>query len=532
MLIPPLFPRLGWVALALGAFLWAATPAIDATFLADDFILLHWSQPRTLEQARSYFSTDWGGEVGRGGYYRPLVNLSLGLDWWLHGNEARGHHLTNVFLHLGAALAFFFLAWRLTSLSSAFVAAVFFLLHPLHDLSVLWLSGRTDLLCALFFFATLALALSPRPGVRLLALPTFALSLLAKEMAVTVPLVLAAYAFAVPSGRRALDRFIDAARASWPFLAVLIAYVAVRVSILGGIGGDSRLLHVGTNMMVGATRLLLWTLIPWDLGPLEGPLTTPWVIGVVSVVVAALFWRLRHAVTLRPELTFALLLLVLSMLPVIGQVASWYVYIPSAGACLLFASLLPRPPVGKVATFVAAAVAAVFAVSLRHNAVKVAEAAGIVDDVLGQLERRQEAAFLVNAPICYAGRLPLLTSKTQYESAFRLRGTTVDVRPLTYAYIGNTRDYVSIVTAEDGVVDTFVSGDLDTFLVLGDTGRLPPKPVEGTTVHGRDARYTVTAMGEDGKVRSLRLLDLDCRGRRTTLEYRPAGLRPVPFRCD
>lgn len=521
-----------WAVAVVVAFLWASWPAVGAPFLADDFILLEWSQPRTIEHARSYFGTDWGGGVNRGGYYRPLVNLTFGFDWWLHGNEPRGHHLTNLAMHLAATLVLFALARRFLSTLGALVTASLFLVHPLHDLSVLWLSGRTDLLCAIFFFATLALALSPSARARWLAVPAFAAALLAKEMAVTAPLILGLHALArAREPGRWIDRAWDAARMTGPLLVVLAAYLALRVAILGGLGGDARLFALGTNTAVGASRLLLWSVVPWDLGPLEGPLTTPWVIGIVCLASAALAWTKRHVLVAVPGASFACGLLVLSLLPVLGQPASWYVYIPSAGACLLLSSFLTGRTSGRTTALVAAAIAFAFAVSLRHNATRIAQAGVIVDGVLHDVEKGGVPVLLVNAPICYAGRLPLLTSKTQYDSAFRLRGTGAQARPLTYAYVGNTADFVSIATTSPGVVEAAVFGDPDTFLVMGDTGRLPGAAAEGASVQGRDARYTVRAVGEDGKVIAMRLSGVSCADATAILEYHPGGLRPLVSPC-
>jgi cytochrome c-type biogenesis protein CcmH/NrfG len=76
---------------------------------------------------------------------------------------------------------------------SALVAALF-AIHPLHVQSVAWISERKDILSGLFFALTLAAyhayARRPGPGRYLSVLLIFALGLLAKQMLVTVPLVL------------------------------------------------------------------------------------------------------------------------------------------------------------------------------------------------------------------------------------------------------------------------------------------------------------------------------------------------------
>ncbi len=131
------------------------------------------------------------------GNYHPLTMLSLALDYRLWGLQPRGYHLTSVLLHVLVTLMVFWFVRLLTrsQLVAAFVA-VFFGIHPLHVESVAWVSGRKDLVYALFYLAGCGSYLSwarsgkPRPLLYGGALAFFVLSLLAKGMAVTFPLAL------------------------------------------------------------------------------------------------------------------------------------------------------------------------------------------------------------------------------------------------------------------------------------------------------------------------------------------------------
>jgi len=135
------------------------------------------------------------------GNWHPLTWLSHMLDCQLYGLNPAGHHLTNVLLHTANTVLLFVLLYQLTGAvwRSAGVAALFGW-HPLHVESVAWVAERKDVLCV--FFAILALRAYARyasgskikgstsKGWYSLALGLFALALMSKPMAVTLPFVL------------------------------------------------------------------------------------------------------------------------------------------------------------------------------------------------------------------------------------------------------------------------------------------------------------------------------------------------------
>ena len=92
-------------------------------------------------------------------YYRPVQNLSYMLDYWLWGESLAGYHCANVLIHTLAAWFLFLLLRRLvpglwkgggdTAIASLLVALVW-LVHPVHNAAVAYVSGRADSLAALF----------------------------------------------------------------------------------------------------------------------------------------------------------------------------------------------------------------------------------------------------------------------------------------------------------------------------------------------------------------------------------------------
>jgi hypothetical protein len=81
---------------------------------------------------------------------RTSIGRSRGLtftgDYALHDRNARGWHLTSIYVHLAAALALFFLAEKLLAPTVgrgwACAIALLWVVHPLHTSAVTYISGR------------------------------------------------------------------------------------------------------------------------------------------------------------------------------------------------------------------------------------------------------------------------------------------------------------------------------------------------------------------------------------------------------
>lgn len=129
-----------------------------------------------------------------GQWWRPVVMATFAGELRLHGALPAAMHATNVLLHAGVAV----LLERWASAlglppPAALGAALAFAVHPVQSEAVAYVSGRTDLLCALFVLAALLAWRSVRRATDGRAWLTAALLLLAlgsKETALLVPLAL------------------------------------------------------------------------------------------------------------------------------------------------------------------------------------------------------------------------------------------------------------------------------------------------------------------------------------------------------
>ncbi|MHC4159582.1 MAG: tetratricopeptide repeat protein [Planctomycetota bacterium] len=137
----------------------------------------------------------WAFKTTQAYNWHPLTWISHMLDCRLYGLNPAGHHFTNVLFHIINTLFLFMLLRLLTGSlwRSAFVAALF-ALHPLHVESVVWVSERKDVLSTFFWMLTIWFYIRyvrrPCFTTYLLVILALALGLMAKQMLVTLPLVL------------------------------------------------------------------------------------------------------------------------------------------------------------------------------------------------------------------------------------------------------------------------------------------------------------------------------------------------------
>jgi protein O-mannosyl-transferase len=163
----------------------------------------------------SWESLYWMASTFYLGVWHPLTWFSHAMDISLWGVNPSPHRLVNILFHCCNVVLFCVLCSTLqdiwternpdgksisseVKLIAAFSAAVLFGIHPLRVESVVWISERKDVLCSFFFLSSLAayLAYARREPsqqanrIYFLSLGFHLLALLAKPMAMTLPLVL------------------------------------------------------------------------------------------------------------------------------------------------------------------------------------------------------------------------------------------------------------------------------------------------------------------------------------------------------
>ena len=174
---------------------------------------------------------------------RPFANLTVALNYAVHGLDVRGYHAVNLAIHVLAALALFGVIRRTLALPAlagrfgadarplAFAAAALWALHPVATGSVTYISQRVESLMALCYLVTLyGFIRHATDGARrwaALAVAACLLGMASKEVMITAPVVILLYdrTFLAGSFRAALHRRWPlhlALAACWLFLAWLM----------------------------------------------------------------------------------------------------------------------------------------------------------------------------------------------------------------------------------------------------------------------------------------------------------------------
>lgn len=369
----------------------------DRIYVADNRFVAAGLTAKSVRWAlTAFFESNW----------HPLTWLSLMLDASIFGvDRPAGFHFTNLVLHAGNA-CLILLALRRTTGSTwrSALAASLFAIHPLRVESVVWVTERKDVLST--FLGLLALHAyighARVPGfARLgLALLLYALSLAAKPMLVTFPLLLLLLDL-WPLGRAqehhavpVVETSPDDARPpapqvpSFPLARILLeklpfallAFASCVVTLHAArVGGAIRPMNefgLGArlgNALVAAASYLGMTIWPHDLAliyPLP-PYRPVWMIATSAAVLLAISLVALRTARRWPHLAFGWLWYIIALLPVVGIVhvglqsmADRYTYVPGIGLAIALVWSLPDPSPHRIIRLTAGTLAAAGLITL------------------------------------------------------------------------------------------------------------------------------------------------------------------------
>lgn len=371
--------------LTTAAFMNAAHDA----FVYDDKFFVP-DGPLTLGGILRLFREDaWAATGTASDVYRPLLLLSIFVEGALHGLGPRWFHVTNIALHVTTTLVLFGLLLEVlrgrssTSESesssvriSAFFAALFFGLHPIHTEAVNSVFNRSEIMATLPVLAAIWIVLRDyqRHPVRtsIVASLLYFVALLCRESAAALPLLIFwTLAIVRPhllwreSGERGLRGLIARIdlrllAAAIPLFVVAVVYLWLRRQALTAQSDAIPGISIATNAQPYAERLgmvltmlrqgLRLLFVPHPLranyetlgsgGPLHALL-------IHALIVASALWTRRSL----PGFLLGLGFYYVAMLPstrLFGAgnftvtLGERYLYLPSVGLSLGLALILPQ----------------------------------------------------------------------------------------------------------------------------------------------------------------------------------------------
>ncbi len=369
-------------------------PALRIGFVNDDLTVV------------TYAFTDWKPDPAKLAtkqevvdlYYRPLVDLTFGIDYFFWGLDPVGYRLTNLLIHLLNVWLVYGLARRLIGEGAVpGLAAAIFGLLPVHETSIYWIPGRTDMLCASFYLGAIHLLLihlRDRNRLALIGSLVAALcAMLSKEMAMSLPLtamLTTAWLLHGSGERVGIGRLL---RIGLPYLVVVLGVFVARIILLEnnilsmpqGLHANAGPLNIARNIATYIGLLVIPTghySLERLLSAYPGPIVAVALLAIVAACV--MLWRTR---TKAAPAIFSLLWILLTLIPVSRLAMRWYLYIPSVGFSLGLGWLLGRATVRRrAAAGIAGAVLLLYAVVMVESALDWTEAGRVSEKLIDDLK--------------------------------------------------------------------------------------------------------------------------------------------------
>lgn len=205
-----------------------------------------------------------------GDMYRPVMNLSIVIDYLIYHYHPTGFHITTLILFTLSALLIYAIVKKISQNNlMSFFASLIFIVIPNHFETTIWIGGRTDLLACFFYLLTIYFFIQfiSRTNVAqplgwdaykflilsyLSAIPAF----FSKEISMTLPFALALiYLFYL---RKESKLSLKKIFLLWlPYIVLLIIYLIIRKQIVGSWIGGYRLFGEASSTSFSPKSILL-----------------------------------------------------------------------------------------------------------------------------------------------------------------------------------------------------------------------------------------------------------------------------------
>ncbi len=414
---------------------------LDNYFLNDDFgrLAALWPlQEETLARAFGSMvenSYHWA-------YYRPLTNMSFYILGKMADLNATWYYASSIALHCITSLVVFALirllfVGRASSIWPALTAALFFAIHPRQVESVSYIHDNENIFCGLFFFLGLYFFIKFYNGGRYSHLGaaslSYFLSLLGKEMGVTLPFICLGYALLLgvrTEGQiREKRRMILSSIAAVAF--VLVIYFALRFyglgEFIGGAGETSRLEFSPLRMVRTLLQIILAMILPNDIPGLDLLVSTIressvlFLVGLIGAIIACALFVHFSFIGNSHLFGFAAVFIIVSSLPVLNNgisvhqlTGARYLYIPLLGASIVLAELLTKYAVKRAVFAVSFLLLVGYGISAVRNNAMVSTAADMSEGFLlgmgGVVGENEDKQYAIVLPSFYRGMYMLQSS--------------------------------------------------------------------------------------------------------------------------
>ena len=355
--------------LIAACFLVYANSLTNSFVWDDEALVVNNTDIRSLRCVHRFFTARLFPGIKGGNFYRPVQSLSYAIDYFFWGLNPFGFHLTNILLHAANAALIYLVLFALTGRREiSFMASLLFVVHPINTEAVDYVSGRADLLAALFMYISLFFFIaekkrsiterSDRIGKAGFFMPSvafFILSLLTKAAAVILPLLAMLCCFCF---EKQWESFVRERRRitkrSWALLAVLVSipalYLLIRYAIRVSSGEalssnpypfycrfltSFKVVLLYLKLLVFPFPLHMERVVPMETSIFSPAVFLPIIFLCVIAVVALKAYRISRIAFFGIAWFFIALVPYLNWFPMNAEMAEHWLYVPSVGFFLL-----------------------------------------------------------------------------------------------------------------------------------------------------------------------------------------------------
>ena len=281
-------------------------------------------------------------------FYRPLQSVTYMIDYSLWKLQSGGYHITNILLHILAALSvYFFISIIYGDRLVSFFTSILFIICPLNAEVVNYISGRADSLSLFFLLLTFIFYLkqmnSGRATLFIPMLLMYILALLSKENSLILPALLAAYHYFFKK-KVMLPQFICLLCLGLLYAVFRITFLRHSTSIELDFTGISQRLTGFFAAITNYIRLLLFPFnLHFDYGRNIFTFADSKAITGLTVTILLLVYAIREKVR-DVFVSFSIFWFFLALLPVSNifyllpfYMAEHYLYVPAIAFFLLLA---------------------------------------------------------------------------------------------------------------------------------------------------------------------------------------------------
>jgi len=347
----------------------------------DAFPLLLTGKLDSINDLYRIFSLPLGGGFPTGIYYRPISELSYGIDYILWGKNPMGYHLTNILLHLANSILGFFIAYFLfekhnKNLFYAFTTSVLFLLSPLSVALVPSISRRQDMLATFLLILSLLSFARVRQIERgrivwyMLSLFFGFLAIFAKESSFVLPPLVFLFSFIFDEPGNYGKRAVRAMKYSLPFACFVILNTVLHIYLFGYWG--ARVSMSIYQHIAAAAKSLFFLAAPLDLLYLSIS-SKVWILLVLFLLISCYTLYLIFKLSIRGLLekvlkeelrgyTYLILIVLTYMIifTISGKSADFYHYLPNMALILLMVMALSGSFIKKPVSILIKSIPAIF----------------------------------------------------------------------------------------------------------------------------------------------------------------------------